>query len=193
MRTLVPMLALLAWMTPGRAHACRCQEISLDEERARSTAIFEGRVRRLSPSGGGGPVRVLFEVVQSFRGADHEQVEVVTAGTSAACGVSFEPDRSYLVFAQDAPEGGLRTGLCSRTRPMEEAGADRAALGSGVIPVDIADRAGSEVEPRLQVRPRAGCAGCRVGGEDPGAPAAGLLLAGLACVTRARRRRARIR
>ncbi len=178
MRTLVPMLALLAWMTPGRAHACRSQEISLDEERARSTAIFEGRVRRLAPDGGGGPVRVLFEVVQSFRGADHEQVEVVTEGTSAACGVSFEPDRSYLVFAQGAPDGGLRTSLCSRTRPMEEADADRA---------------GPDVEPRLQVRPRAGCAGCRVGGEAPGAPGAGLLLAGLACVTRARRRRARIR
>jgi hypothetical protein len=188
---------VLAWATvlpASRAEACRCVPRTLEEHVREAAAIFEGRVRSIEPADptgpGGGPLRVVFDVVQTWRGANAERVEVITAGSSAACGYGFEVGHSYLVYADATENGGLSVGLCSRTRPADEADEDRERLGSGVVPVEVdegehPDRARNPVPP---VPPRGGaCAGCAAGGRGPDGPWRPFAVA---LVVLARRRRA---
>jgi hypothetical protein len=63
-----------------------------------------------------------------WKGAHCGTVTVQTASDSAACGYSFEVGRTYLVYA--FKEGGLSTNICTRTRVIEEASEDLAALGA---------------------------------------------------------------
>lgn len=150
-------------------------------------AIFEARVASITPEGER-RLRVQMDVVQSWRGADAEHVEVLTAAQSAECGYPFEVGRSYLVYAQRSQTGALSTGLCSRTRPVQEADEDRRALGSGTVPVEIADEPlEPEPRPRGQLGPGAGCAGCGLGCSRHAGAAAAAILAALALARRRRR------
>jgi MYXO-CTERM domain-containing protein len=161
-------------------------ERTLEEHIASATAIFEARVSAvepLDPNLGGGPLRVRLDVVQRFRGSvEHEHVEVQTAGSSASCGFPFELGRSYLIYA-DGPSDALRVGLCSATKRMEDADVDRAALGSGTVPVDVED---SPAPPPPAAAPgRGGCAGCTVA--NGGTFSWSLLMLGLLALVLARR------
>lgn len=147
------------------ARACSCAERSFEELAAAADAIFEARVGSIEP-GEAGALRVRLDVVQTWRDADSEQVEVRTAASPATCGYSFEIGRSYLVLASRS-EDGLRVSLCGGTRPMEDASDERLSLGSGVIPVDVVDEPESGDEgrsPQAVQRRGGGCAGCAIGG-----------------------------
>jgi hypothetical protein len=191
----------LAWATPAPARACTCAERTLEQHIADADAIFEARVvsvEPLNPAGaGGGPLRVTLDVVQTWRDANAESLEAITPGHAAACGYPFEVGRTYLVYARRV-DGALHVGLCSRTRPIEEAGEDRARLGSGVVPVDVDDEDAPDEERRRpqQLPPRGGCAGCSAGGRaNPPIGAAVLMLMGAAGALSSphrRRRRARL-
>ena len=186
MKRLASALALLLALAPARASACSCMAQTVDEAIAASAAIFEGRVAAIERRDDG--LHVRFDVVQTWRAANAEHVEVLTAADSAACGFPFEVGRSYLVYAHET-DGALRAGLCSRTRVMEEAGDDRAALGSGAIPVDVTDDPEREPRPRQELAPRGGgCAGCAVGAGNSGGA---LALATLLTIALATRRRIR--
>ena len=172
MQRVLLVIAVVSAVTSGGvpvALACSCAERSFEELAADAHAIFEARVAAIEPTDGGA-LRAQLEVVQTWRGASSEHVEIRTAGSPAACGYPFEVGRSYLVLASRS-EGGLVVSLCGGTRPMEDASDERLSLGSGVIPVDVVD----EPEPEREDRPRqavqrrgGGCAGCAVGG-GPGA------------------------
>jgi hypothetical protein len=207
LQTMLPVLvvALLAAsaLPMSRAHACTCAQRSLEQQIAGAAAIFEARVAAIEPidpAVGGGPLRVRLEVVQTWRGANSERVEVRTQSSDAACGYAFEIGRSYLVYADEA-EGTLHVGLCSATKPMEEADGDRELLGSGSIPVDIADQPevhdGTDEGARASTRggtgavaPRGGgCASCAIGAPDRGRAAiASAWISVLAGILFARRR-----
>jgi hypothetical protein len=183
--TAAALLALLVTLAlPARGHACSCMAQTVEAAIEEAAAIFEGRVAAIEPGEGG--LHVRFDVVQTWRAADSEHVEVITAADSAACGYAFEVGRSYLVYARDA-DGALHTGLCSRTQPIEEADEDRVALGSGTIPVDVEDDP-DRPPPRQELAPRGGCAGCAVDGPR-GDLGALLALVPLAVLARRRVRR----
>ncbi|MFO0683911.1 MAG: MYXO-CTERM sorting domain-containing protein [Sandaracinus sp.] len=171
---------------PSRASACSCLEMPFETAHDQAAAIFEGRVTAMQEIDGA--IHVHFAVTQTWRLAEHEHVEVVTASDGAACGYAFEVNRHYLVYASGIEGDAYRVSLCSRTQPMESADDDRALLGSGVVPVDITDP-DPESEPAASTPPptHAGCASCST------APARSSLatLAGLALVLAisARRRR----
>jgi MYXO-CTERM domain-containing protein len=165
MRKFLAVLVLSApvwWLTPLPARACSCLEQPFETARAGAAAIFEGRAASVTP-GEDGRLVVTFDVVQTWRAAGHEHVEVVTAGNSAACGYPFEIGTSYLVYASEAEGDRYVVSLCSRTAPMAASDGDRALLGSGVVPVDIVDDPEAD-EPTQRPPPtRAGCASCSVG------------------------------
>ena len=144
-----------------RAAACSCAEQPFEMAHASAAAIFEGRVTSIETVDGTSRVRL--DVVQTWRAAEHEHVEVVTAPNEAACGYTFEIGRSYLVYASSAEGDAYRVSLCSRTRRMEDADDDRSLLGSGVVPVDIVDGAETEAATVRTPPTRAGCASCAVG------------------------------
>ncbi len=171
---------------PSRASACSCIEMPFETAHDQAAAIFEGRVTSMQEIDG--TIHVRFDVTQTWRLAEHEHVEVVTASDGAACGYAFEVNRHYLVYASAVEGDAYRVSLCSRTQPMESADDDRALLGSGVVPVDITDPA-PESEPAAQAPPptHAGCASCST------APARSslttLVALALSLATAARRRR----
>jgi len=170
---LASILGLLA-LAPGRAAACSCVALTAEEALAGHDAVFEGRVLELrrSDDPAGATVAVL-EVVQHWKGIEAERVEVSTAAQESMCGVSFEVDTSWMIYAERAGDA-LTTGLCSRTRPMSAADEDRAFLGAGVVPVEVTEE--DEVEPPAEDEPpaRGGCGSCAA------APSRAVMAPGLA-------------
>jgi MYXO-CTERM domain-containing protein len=177
-------LLVVSWMTPLPARACSCLEQPFEMAHAGAAAIFEGRVASVTTQEDG-RLLVAFDVVQTWREAGHEHVEVVTASNEVACGYPFEIGTSYLVYAGQTEGERYVVSLCSRTRRMADADDDRALLGSGVVPVDIVDDPESD-EPTPRTPPtHAGCASCsvaRTGGE--GHAALGLAMLAIAYLTR---------
>jgi hypothetical protein len=151
------LAAFLVQAWPQHAQACSCLATSFEQARADSAAIFEGRVVGLETDGADTVVH--FRVTQAWRGVAHEEIVVRMPTSSAACAYPFQEGVVYLVYAQ-AAEDGLHTSLCSRTAAMDDeaAEADRQALGSGTIPVDVEDTEVT-VPPARHVS-NAGCASC---------------------------------
>jgi hypothetical protein len=88
-----------------------------------------------------GAVRVDFTEVVAFRGIQASTVNVVTAGNSAACGYVFKQGERYLVYASRAADRtGLVTGICSRTRLLENAEDDLRFLHTLSAPSDARAR-----------------------------------------------------
>ena len=55
-------------------------------------------------------------------------------GGSDSCGVEFEKNQSYLIFASlDERDNRLHTNLCSGNVPIEQAGDDLKLLGAGKV------------------------------------------------------------
>jgi hypothetical protein len=158
----VAVAALLG--APRAARACSCAETNLAARRDAAAAVFEGRVHAITREGNAevGParLRVTLEVVQTWKGADSEEIVVTTMSDSAACGVPFEEGRSYLVFATSDEAGALVAGLCGGTTLREQADGDVAALGAGVTPVEVRD---APVQARPAAPSAGGCASCHVG------------------------------
>ena len=66
---------------------------------------------------------VRFEVSQTWKGEQTNELTVYTESSGASCGYEFEQGKEYLVFASKG-EGKLRTGLCSETQLLSEAQED---------------------------------------------------------------------
>ena len=159
----VSSLALLALLVaPEPAHACSCVQVPPAQAMAEHDAVFEGRVLSVEPASDPSQVMTAtLEVVQHWKGVETEQVTVSTAAMESVCGVSFEVGTSWLVYA-DVENGALRTGLCSRTRRIEEADEDLAELGADVVLVEVGED--DEVEaPAAEPPARGGCASCTIG------------------------------
>ncbi|MFC4596917.1 hypothetical protein [Cohnella hongkongensis] len=149
MRTVLTLwAALLAALAgglaaaPGTAYACSCAAPpSVQEEMARKTAIFSGRVTQvIKPDkevvdSSVDLVKIKFDVDRVWKGELARQTTVYTSIGSESCGyVSFEPGTSYLVSAYGSPDR-LETGMCELTKPAEHAGADIQQLGAGREPL----------------------------------------------------------
>lgn len=123
----------LAAIPCGRA-ADRCSCLPPPPPRealAQAGAVFAGTVvsvRAREGEGGMGEHEVRIVPTRRWKGAAADTVVVRTPDNSAACGVAFTPGESYLVYASGGDEP--RVILCSRTRPLAQAGEDLAALGT---------------------------------------------------------------
>ena len=189
-RKLLILVPILAWLAPGSAAACSCAEVSADDSFDAHDVVFEGRVVEVrAPSDPSGALVAVMEVVQHWKGVETERVEVSTHAQSSACGIGFEVDTSWLVYGMRAGDQ-VTTGLCDRTRRMQDAEEDLAALGAGVVPVEVGED--DEVEEPAEDEPpaRGGCGSCA---SAPGRPSWGLgalVVVGLLVTRRSRSRRA---
>lgn len=181
-----PRSALSAQPDGGQAkhggQACTCDgdgtgPSALPQALKQATAVFEGRVDNVQP-GAGGTLSATLHVVRSWKGADREQMTVVTTAAGDACAVELVVGRSYLVFADADGHAPARPGQastaasatqarvsrCSLTQPAADAGELMTKLGAGVVPVDPSpEGAPSPIAESLAARPaRGGCAGCQV-------------------------------
>src|SRR5690606_29734924 len=112
-----------------KAYGCSCIPPGApQEEMDRSAAVFAGTVADVqqAPAVESGPgYQITFMVSEVWKGPVEPQIVVATAQDSAACGYQFEAGREYIVYAYDS-DGGLVTGLCSRTAARADAQEDLA-------------------------------------------------------------------
>ena len=127
-------LVLAAGPYAGGAHACSCAGPgSTEEALRRATAVFSGEVveveepsmEQVEPTDPGMPLLgpVTFDVKAAWKGVSGDSVVVHGQGPAPSCGLDFERDETYLVFAGGTGRDGggpLQTGLCSATRPTSE-------------------------------------------------------------------------
>ena len=183
----------LGALAPARARACSCMQQTQRDAYEQAVAVFEGHVLEVKASESDpatGNVTVRMKVVQSWKGAESEEVVLGTAANSAMCGYAFAPGQSYLVYAS-AHEGKLEVSLCSRTQPSAQAVEDMGALGLGSTPVDPSADPHTPPAPAATNEPpaRGGCASCALAGTGtrPAGIALLLALAALARITFRRR------
>jgi hypothetical protein len=143
------------------AQACKCSMPAPQQAKENAAAVFEGRVTEIQHQEAGGASGIGFnlvtlKLVRTWKGVnDVETVQVRTSDSSASCGIMFEKDTSYLVYAAQG-EQGLEAGSCGRTMAMEAATEDLAVLGGGVTPVKVDPKpAETKSEP-----PKAKSGGC---------------------------------
>jgi hypothetical protein len=76
---------------------------------------------------------VSFNVSRRYRGARKQHVQVETGLGGGDCGFAFEIGKQYLVYAHTGDSGGLSTGICTATAPLEESRVDLAYLRGEAI------------------------------------------------------------
>jgi hypothetical protein len=135
----VLLLALLI-LAPARVEACTCMlGAPVCETFWKTDVVFAGEVLEVTPipnPAGEGFMphrRVRLRVMQAWRGTVGDTVEVTTGAGGGDCGYDFKQGISYLVYAHSR-EGALTTGICSRTRPLAQAGDDLAYLKTALQP-----------------------------------------------------------
>src|SRR5262245_55261635 len=132
----VPTVSVLSVFSTS-ADACSCQQTLSGLQPCQAywsaTAVFAGQVTDISilsrDLGNGitgyGRKLVHFSIEQSFRGAPGTALEVMTGMGGGDCGYDFKQGERYFVYAFRSKEDGkLYAGICSRTRPLTNAGAD---------------------------------------------------------------------
>lgn len=135
-------LTALTFVSVPRAEACKCALPSVEAAKGQATAVFEGRVRAIATTkaadGAGDDTHVVtLAIVRTWKGVENDElIDVRTSGSTASCGIAFEKDVSYLVYAANGAQG-LEAGSCGRTRALADAAEDLAALGAGVTPVHV--------------------------------------------------------
>jgi hypothetical protein len=132
------VLGVVFLLPPDGASACSCAleggsraEI-VEGALSDSEAVFSGEAvdfeKGSSISAPWPTETVSFRVSEVWKGPERVTLEVSTATQGMTCGYAFEEGREYLVYAYGKQD--LEVDLCSRTKPLSEAGADLAVLGN---------------------------------------------------------------
>jgi Carboxypeptidase regulatory-like domain len=131
LRTILTTVVLLLAPCADDAFACACIQSGPPCQAAwTADVVFAGTVRaidRIEGSPGDllfDRVRVTFDVEQGYINPPSRVVEVRTGSGGGDCGYSFKIGKRYLVYGWNRPPAGLTTGICSRTRPIEDAAED---------------------------------------------------------------------
>jgi hypothetical protein len=114
-RNLFGLMALAFVLSLATVSACSCMAPGTPlEELNRSDAVFAGKVIDIDKGFMDYTYKVTFEVQDSWKGIEAQEITLQTGQDSAMCGYPFEVNKTYLVYA-DQLEGELTAGLCSRT------------------------------------------------------------------------------
>lgn len=132
-----PIAALLFGMGLGligaaqTARACTCLPNPPPATAlAEASRVFRGTVKAIEQPSGSLLNHYRFAVTRVWKGEASPVISVTSTNNSAACGVGFMEGREYLVYQSS---DGF-TSLCTRTRGIDSAGEDLAALGGGQAP-----------------------------------------------------------
>lgn len=121
------------------AYACRCPPLKPSADISRSSAVFSGKVVKVTfkqPPYEVGRYTVTFEVGRVWKGEVKKRIILITRTSS--CDFLFREGESYLVFASVLYDGsGLTTHKCSRTGLVADRGEDIELLGEGKIPEEV--------------------------------------------------------
>ena len=126
-RKTVSVLALILGLAAFEAAlACSCAPPPPPQEaREHADAVFSAKVLKAPNVPRDYSMRL--QVEDSWKGADCGELEI--GAGFATCIGDFEEGKIYLIYAYRSEEGRLDTNLCTRTRRIEDADEDLAALG----------------------------------------------------------------
>jgi Carboxypeptidase regulatory-like domain len=115
---------VLVTAVPFSASGCFCLSTAQPcQVNMTAEVVFVGRVETVKqiPPLAQDPVparQVHIVVLEPFRGIEHREVDLVTSMSD--CGVKFERNKEYLIYAwRDKESGRLETGACSQTAVAE--------------------------------------------------------------------------
>jgi ferredoxin-fold anticodon binding domain-containing protein len=120
--------------------ACTCAEFGgntrekVEREYRDASVIFEGKVesietRFMEDALGAFDRRVVtLRILRVYKGPNGKTVILRTGTSEADCGVDFQAGKTYLVYAYQDAAGQLSTNICTRTRRLWRATADRRYL-----------------------------------------------------------------
>lgn len=122
--TILPLIVFALTLHPlfaSQAQACTCMPPAPPTQMLeRADAVFVATVTSVSNQDAH-TLRIHLEVEENFKGlraSPGDPVEIFTATSSAACGYSFRPGSTYLLYGYfDASSGRLFTNLCTRNLP----------------------------------------------------------------------------
>lgn len=126
-----PLLGLLlvlagSVLIHGSAVACKCAVRTVEQKLAGSTSVFRGIVVEATPLGNSASpalvVRYTFDVSKTWKGDSRGTLDVSSGTVSAACGMTFELGREYLIYA-DGESVSLGTSLCAGNMSTSSASA----------------------------------------------------------------------
>ena len=128
---MVFLIGLASFTQISEARACSCMKLTPAEGLSSSYAVFTGEVTDIEPNTATkfGGVEITLGVKKVWKGEIGAQVEVRTAGSSAACGYNFAKGETYLVYADRDEADPMRVSLCSRTALLANAQEDLDFLG----------------------------------------------------------------
>jgi hypothetical protein len=140
----VPMLFIA--LGARDAAACQCVPSGPPcQKYFQSDVVFIGTVRSITWDAGAdvlARVRVEFEDAVPSRGGQGRSITVFTSNGAGSCGYPFKQGGRYLVYANRMSNQIVIT-ICSRTRPIADAGADLAFLKTLATPSEGAHVSGS--------------------------------------------------
>jgi len=122
--SLVLICSFTYFIFPEKSYACECMKASPEERLQKTDVVFEGKVLEVQKKDG--KMEILFEVKRIWKGTSSSQIIIYTSFSS--CTFPFGEEGEYLVFAFNRGEGKLETSMCSGTKRLDEAGADKVAL-----------------------------------------------------------------
>ncbi len=126
MKWIIYCLAMFAPLS----RACDCAEPKLPEAMKQSAAIFSGAVTDIARDEKNDTLTVTLKLDRSWKGEADKTLKVQTGAHGANCGYRFEMGKTYLVYATEETKT-LYTGLCTRTKKIDDAAEDIKALGEG--------------------------------------------------------------
>jgi hypothetical protein len=158
MKNIFLIAASLLVLNSYPASACSCLPTTPQQSFKNSGTVFAGRVIDVVDESESRPevsrpllgFKVIFEVSNVWKGKVEKQQVVLTSGSSASCGYSFEKGKDYLVYA--STQGSqLETGLCSGTKPLANARPDLAVLGRGKAPIAQTSNTSQQLQRNKQL------------------------------------------
>jgi hypothetical protein len=97
--------------------SCTCPPIgTIEEEFNKANSVFLGAVLDIKTQNNQNSVT--FYILDGWKGVNGDQVNVVTAENSAACGFNFEKDKTYVVYG--SKNGQINVTICSRTATLSD-------------------------------------------------------------------------
>ncbi|GAA3158170.1 hypothetical protein GCM10010531_06970 [Blastococcus jejuensis] len=126
---LTALLAVAGLLVAAPAQACSCAEATTAQHFADADAVFTGSLLSRDVDhpdwpviGSGDPALLVFTAHVVFKGEVREAQGVVTASSSASCGLELSGKGPFVVFATsdpDLPDGQYRAGLCGGTAELD--------------------------------------------------------------------------
>ena len=126
---LAALFSAAGLLVASPASACSCAGATTAEQFADADAVFTGSLLSRDvdhpdwpTSSSGDPALLVFTAHVVFKGEVHEAQGVVTAASSASCGLELSGKGPYVVFATrspDLPDGQYAANLCGGTAALD--------------------------------------------------------------------------